>query len=201
MQYKYQKIRNTEYGIRNTSRGFTLIETMVAITLLTVAITAPMTLATKSLSTAYYARDQIAAYNLAQEAIESVRHIRDGNVLHNALGLTPTYDLLRSTPVNIPTDGSKFTIDTTDNDKIATCSGTCPPLKETSEGLYGYASGNDTKFIRSVTATFLENQDGSDNIDEIHVEVEVAWTSGSFSQRRVKISENLYRWVDDTTGT
>ena len=174
---------------------------MVAITLLTVAITAPMTLATKSLSTAYYARDQIAAYNLAQEAIESVRHIRDGNVLHNALGLTPTYDLLRSTPTDIPTDGSDFTIDTTDNDKIEICSGTCLVLKKTPEGLYGYASGEETQFIRSVTAKFLRNQDGSENRDEIHVEVTVTWTSGSFSQRSVVISENLYRWVNDVTGT
>ncbi|MCR4280787.1 MAG: type II secretion system GspH family protein [Candidatus Kaiserbacteria bacterium] len=215
MMNRQQAIVNRQQEIPSASclvpnacpkRGFTLIETMVAITLLTVAITAPMTLATKSLSTAYYARDQIAAFNLAQEAIESVRHIRDGNVLHNALGLSPTYNLLRSTPTDIPTNGNVFTIDTTNNDLIALCPtpadpASCPPLKETPEGLFGYVSGNDTKFVRSVTATFLKNPDGSDNTDEIHVEVTVTWISGSFSQRRFTISENLFRWVNDGSGS
>src|SRR3989338_11299272 len=69
MQYQYQKIPNTKYGILNTvyrirntcraSRGFTLIETMVAIALLTISIVAPMSLTTQSLASAYYARDQI----------------------------------------------------------------------------------------------------------------------------------------------
>src|SRR3989344_5745503 len=64
-----------------SSRGFTLIETLVAVTLLSVAITAPMSLTTRSLAAAYYARDQITAFHLAQEAIESVRHARDHNIL------------------------------------------------------------------------------------------------------------------------
>ena len=50
-------------------KGFTLIETLVAVSLLTVAIVAPMTLTARSLSAAYYARDQITAFHLAQEAI------------------------------------------------------------------------------------------------------------------------------------
>src|SRR3989344_4356012 len=82
---KNSLLRTTNYELR-TSRGFTLIETLVAVSFLTVAIVAPMTLTTKSLSTAYYARDQITSFHLAQEAIETVRHVRDGNILSNALG-------------------------------------------------------------------------------------------------------------------
>ena len=48
-------------------RGFTLIETLVAISLLMVAIVAPMSLTARSLATAYYARDQITAFHLAQK--------------------------------------------------------------------------------------------------------------------------------------
>src|SRR4051812_30812476 len=87
-------------------RGFTLIETLVAIALLTIAIVAPMTLTTQSLAGAYYARDQVTAFFLAQEAIESVRSIRDNNVLSTALG-TPT-DLLSGIPA---VDGRPFTVD------------------------------------------------------------------------------------------
>ena len=62
---------------QKTSRGFTLIETLVAVSLLAVVIVAPMSLTTQSLSSAYYARDQMTAFHLAQEAIESVRSVRD----------------------------------------------------------------------------------------------------------------------------
>lgn len=186
--------QKTENRKKNTRRGFTLIETMVAITLLTVAITAPMTLATQSLSTAYYARDQIAAFHLAQEAIESVRHIRDGNVLYNSLGFTPTHNLLYTNSDPIPTDGTDFAIDTGD-DSIISCSGGCPVLKTNGE-LFGYSSDSgwtDTKYTRSVKATFVDALN-----NEIHVEVTVEWQTARFNTpRKFTISENIYRWVED----
>ena len=86
--------------------GFTLIETLVAISLLAVAIVAPMSLTTQSLSSAYYARDQMTAFHLAQEAIESVRSVRDENILANEA------DLL----AGIPAGGEPVVIDTRDNE-------------------------------------------------------------------------------------
>lgn len=200
MQYQYQKIPNTKYGILNTvyrirntcraSRGFTLIETMVAIALLTISIVAPMSLTTQSLASAYYARDQITAFHLAQEAIESVRHVRDGNVLKNALG-TPT-DLLAGIP-----SGTPFTIDTTNDDRMAACSGTCQVLRKSNGGLYGYdATWTPTYFTRTATATLVPES----NDDEINVTVTVEWKTGSFNSRTFTISENLFRWVSNVTG-
>ena len=187
--------RHTPYAIRHT-RAFTLIETMVAITLLTVAITAPMTLATKSLSTAYYARDQIAAFHLAQEAIESVRHVRDGNVLHNSLGLTPARDLLYGIPPDALSGGNAFTVDTLDDSMESCLGGPCPVLQTNGE-LYGYTDGwTDTKFTRSVRATFLPG-----TTDEIRVAVTVSWKTGSFASRNFTIAENLYRWIEDGRGS
>ena len=92
------------WNLAPASRGMTLIETLVAISILAVAIVAPMTLTMQSLSSAYYARDQVVASNLAQEAIESVRAVRDGNILRIALNgpdvaCTPT-----SLLCNIPID-------------------------------------------------------------------------------------------------
>ncbi len=69
------------YIITAHKRGFTLIETLVAVSLLVIAIVAPMSLVSQALTTAYYARDQVAAYSLAQDGIESVRAVRDGNLL------------------------------------------------------------------------------------------------------------------------
>ena len=96
------------------TRGFTLVETLAAITLIMIAIVPPMGLTVQSLSVAYYARDQITASNLAQEGIEAVRAVRDGNILasaESANGGTGT-----SLFNGIPTDGSNFRVDGTQTD-------------------------------------------------------------------------------------
>lgn len=186
---KISRLRTTYYALR-TKHGFTLIETMVAIALLTISIVAPMSLTTQSLASAYYARDQITAFHLAQEAIESVRHVRDGNVLKNALG-TPTALL-----ADIPS-GAPFTIDTTNDDSMVVCGGTCQVLRKSSGGLYGYdAAWTPTYFTRTVTATVVP--DSNDN--EINVTVTVEWKTGSFQTRSFTIAENLFSWVGNVTG-
>ena len=172
--------------------GFTLLETMVAVALLTVSIVAPMSLTTQSIASAYYARDQITASYLAQEAVESIRHVRDGNILLNSLGTT--VDLLNGI---IDKTGAQFTIDTR-NDAMALCSVPCLPL-ETDGTFYGYGLGTRTQFTRAVTACFVQSSgacNGSQT-DEVKISVTVSWKTGSFQQRTVRISENLYRWVND----
>ena len=189
-----RKYFSSSRGRRKSGKGgFTLVETLVAISLLTIAIVAPMSLTTQSLSSSYYARDQITAFHLAQEAIESVRHVRDGNVLKNALGTT--VNLLNGFPDDFSTN--PFYVDTT-TDAMITCGGNpCPPLKKSPEGLYGY--GNDwttTNFTRTVRATFVPDPPGTPS-DEINLTVTVSWRTGSYQTRTFAISENLYRWVND----
>lgn len=183
----------------NISAGFTLIETMVAVSLLSVAIVAPMALAAQSLASAYYARDQVTAFYLAQEGIESVRSVRDGNILRDSQGAG--VNLLNGIPTGVP-----FVIDTRTNQTWTTC--TTNPLK-TDGAFYGYGTDpcitNDpgwtaTYFRRTLTACFVQASGACDNsgaTDEITLTSTVTWSSGGFSQRSVTISENLYRWVDD----
>ncbi len=195
--YLVYKIRNTKYGIR--SRGFTLIETLVAVTLLSVAVVAPMSLAAKSLASAYYARDQITAFYLAQEAIESLRSIRDSQILiiaQNPDGAPDIFGL-------IPHNNQPFIVDGRRGDaagSIVSCDGTCPALEiDPTKTLYGYPGlGDDssawtpTYFRRTVHAYPVGG-----NQDEIRITVEVRWQTGSIQERTFTISENLYRWVND----
>jgi len=176
-------------------RGFTLIETLVAISLLSIAIVAPMSLTSQSLSAAYYARDQITAFNLAQEGLESVRAIRDAQILEisrtaNAEGV----DLFGPIPVN-----QNFTIDsrvTNAPQAMHVCPSTgCPPLQTDGE-LYGYdvdtVNWITTNFTRTLRASYV----GSSH-DEIRIAVTVSWPTVSRQIRTFTIYENLYRWVND----
>jgi Tfp pilus assembly protein PilV len=169
---------------------------MVAVSLLSLAIVAPMSLASQSLASAYYARDQVTAAYLAQEGIEAVRSIRDGNILQISQGATLANGLL----TGIPT-GQPFVIDTRTNQTWTTC--TAATLK-TDGTFYGYGTGpcvsNDvgwtaTHFARTMTANFV-----SGTTDEIKLTATVTWASGGFASRSVTISENLYRWVNDGSG-
>jgi type II secretory pathway pseudopilin PulG len=173
--------------------GFTLIETLVAISILMMAIVAPMSLAAQSLGAAYYARDQITAFYLAQEAIEVVRSVRDGNILRIAEGQQGVniFDGIPSTT------GQAFTVDSLADPSAALVlcplSG-CPPL-QTDGNVYGYHNGwTNTTFVRSVTAKLINN-----NPDELRITVTVTWQEGTYQQRTFSINEDLYRWVNNQT--
>ncbi|MBU6491039.1 prepilin-type N-terminal cleavage/methylation domain-containing protein [Patescibacteria group bacterium] len=61
--------------------GFTLIETMVAITILSLAVVGPLFTASRAITAAQGARYELTASYLAQEGIEYVRAMRDNEYL------------------------------------------------------------------------------------------------------------------------
>jgi len=67
----------------NFKKGFTLVETMVAISILMLGILGPLSIASSGLRNSLFAKDQVTAYYLAQEGIEYVRYVRDANYLDN----------------------------------------------------------------------------------------------------------------------
>src|SRR5690349_15867683 len=66
---------------QNSESGQTLIETLAAIFVLTMAIVAALSLAINILSTTNLNQNQIVATNLAREGVELIRMIRDTNWL------------------------------------------------------------------------------------------------------------------------
>lgn len=74
-----------KFGVTSRSEGgFTLIEALVALSIIALAVIGPLSLAATSLSAAQVARDQLTAYYLAQEGIEIVRNVRDTDRLNGA---------------------------------------------------------------------------------------------------------------------
>lgn len=64
-----------------TMKGFTLIETLVAVSILTLSISGPLYTANRAIIAAENARNQLIASHLAQEGIEYVRWMRDNEFL------------------------------------------------------------------------------------------------------------------------
>lgn len=179
------KNHNSLFLIRNSPKfsvcrkfGFTLIETLVAITVLLLAVTGPLTIAARSLSSANFSQDQIAAFYLGQEGIEAVRNIRDKNAIVGQSWLTGLENC-RS--------GSSCTIDSTDN-SVSLCSGACPKIKyNSSSGLYGYnAVWSDSKFTRTIRISETSST-------EAVITVVISWQSGTLS-KQFTIDENVLNW-------
>lgn len=169
-EYRQQSARGV--ARKRLTAGFTILETLVAISILVLALTAPLVIVSQALKSSYFSRDQITAYYLAQEAIEYIRNKRD----NQGLNVNATADDWAS---NF-TDDSGSTINEADSTTIKSylvrdsqmgyqlkrCNGfgggssPCPVVKynpnafdPSSDGvLYGDTSAsNDSIFVREIT--------------------------------------------------
>ncbi len=180
--------------------GFSFIETLVAITVLLVAVVAPMSLAQKGVMTARLSQDQIVAFYLAQEGVEAVKNLRDKNKLDgsNPEQLQGLADCNLNDPSN--TTGRGCTIDVKGgvggNFITSPCpSGGCPPLRisESAPFWYGYDTKGmiDTKFTREVRVWYHD----TNNRFEAQVEVIVTWPFGvSGTGKSYTLKNYLYNW-------
>ena len=72
--------------INPTNKGFTLVETLVAIAVLMIAIAGPLTVANKAYTSALDARNQSIAASLAQEGLEYVNNMKDNHAWYGGSG-------------------------------------------------------------------------------------------------------------------
>ena len=179
-------------------KGFTLIETLVAIMLLITAVAGPLTIVSKNLLAARVAKDQITAYYLAQDALEYVRFARDTNRLKGADWLTGAGGASAGIDLAPCTGASGCYLDSTSNTPTTptACSGTCPTINyssATDRATYApIGSGiTSTQFTRTVT---IAPPTGNPPDERILV-VAVRWGSATGAgARTVIIQENIYNW-------
>ena len=139
MLYGHKRISVSEIGVSpHSGRGFTLIETLIAISVLLLAITGPLTIATRGLTSAAFARDQVAAYYLAQEAVELIRNKRDNNHFANE-------NWKDGTDSCFVEDGCYVDSATVDPIFTPCAESGCPLLqKSVTSGFYSYSTGVGT---------------------------------------------------------
>ena len=186
------------------NNGFTLIETLVAVLLLSLAIAGPLSIASKGLSATLVAKDQFIAFYLAQDAMEFVRSARDSNSLSGGDWLAGSTDL---TTHCISTDGL------TKACRIDSIQGTVTPCGNAQCNLSTPVASSDVLyydamnhyFTYSHSATTITPQkffrrvaikyDSSVNPDEAVVTVTVSWTDiAGVTHKPITVREIIFRW-------
>lgn len=176
--------------------GFTLVETLVAITVLLLVIIGPMTVAQKGIQNAYYANDQVTAVFLAQEAIEAVREMRDNEALDSYEGFIAEPQIKRATwnswvnaldgTCRNPEVGCAYNVV---SDTLGPCSSDCAIYKSADERYSHTSSGGTlTPFTRKVYVTEF-------NSNSVQVTVDVSWNAKVFGNGPRNVI--LQTWIYD----
>lgn len=179
------------FAKKNTqTSGFTLVEALVATSILAVSITALVNVVAQNVFTSGFVKNKAVAMSLAQEGVELVRNIQDTALLNNSYA---TFELLAGTVFSPCTYGAGVcTIDPASL-SIQSCSGQeCPPLKISENGYFNYIFEDTTnslneKFTRSISIV----QTGSDSGKVV---VTVSWLQGS-TQKEVVYETDLFLWI------
>ena len=176
------------FNFRLRRTGFTLLETIVAIAILSMAMLGPLELASRTIGSAAVSQNQITAFYLAQEGIEYVRNVRDNNFLNGAGWLNGLEDCLGANGcvIDIPNYNPSSPAESS-----AACGSVCPNIKYDEAGgfFYNYASGESTIFRRTVKIT----AGVGGNSDEANISSVVYW-KGKFAGKSVGVEEDIFNW-------
>ncbi len=176
-------------NIIKKNKGLTLVETLVAISILSISILATFTAVQGGLQASINAKDKTTAFYLAQEGMELVRNMRDNNALNSINGGLNTWMTGLANPGFAPLGicyGFNCTIDSTTL-AITQCSSTCPNLrKDPTTGLMGYnVSWSLTNFSRDITFAVPYS------LNEVVVYITITWTTRG-ATKTFQVSEVLY---------
>jgi len=162
-------------------RGFTLIEVLVAIFIITVGAGGALALIQKTLSFTSNAALQLEASYLAQEGMEIVRNIRDTNFvkIHKGVEGSIWTNGLEGCEAGCQADYTQ--------DSLIAYEDT---LLQLTNGIYSYIVSTDSLFKRKITITMQ----GSDTMEAV---VEVMWEERGRSHV-VSAATELYNWLSPT---
>jgi len=164
-----------------TTKGYSLIEVLVAIAVLMLSIVGPLSIASKSLQTSYYAREQATALFLAQEGIEIFTTARNDAVIAAFKAGDPSgswddfYDPIDGTCLDVSDGGSgdgcnmDFSGAVEDCSTIENCVLYFEPSRELPYALDAGGSAEESKYTRVIKI------DKDSAINAVKITSEVSW--------------------------
>lgn len=171
----------------NKNRGFTLVETLIAISIFSVSVVSMMSVLGNGISDTNYAKKKIIAGYLAQEGIEYIRNMRDTYILYTTVpGNSWNGFKAKLNPCN-PTNECRF--DTVFSHDVSVCNNPNDCKLYVSNGSYTTnTSGTDSGFTRKIWMTTV-------GADEVKIYSAVSWVQGS-GPVSITFSEDLFNWVE-----
>lgn len=184
--------------IFNKKAGFTVLESIVAIAVLSISISGAFSAVQQSLSQATIAKDEVRAFYLAQEAIEIIRNKRDNNQLAKINGGGNNWLANIAGDSSYPCDFNKICRVDAFSTSLVRCGDSwdsCPILKQDpTTYLYGYDTAwSDTLFKREIQIEPI-GYDTDGNLIEIAVTVRIHWTKGLIGYE-FKVKTHLFNWI------
>lgn len=187
---------------KKRNRAFTLVETLVAISIFTMSLLSIMVVLGQGIADTNYAKNKIIAAYLAQEGIEYLRNMRDTYVLYSSgnSGWPQFLNKLTNPTARCNQNSGCYFGDLSVGDftnpsqpmiglSITSCSSTCPVLLYNSTiGKYNYLSGANSGFVRKMQTTQI-------SADEVKIFSTIYWPSGS-GTHAITFSENLFNWIE-----
>ena len=174
------------------NKGFTLVETLVAISIFTISLLGLMSVLASGISDTTYAKRKVTADYLGQEAVEYVRNVRDTYVLYNSTDSQTGWNNFKALMASC-TAGNECGFDNTVFPLTGfLCSDPAHTCKlYLSNGNYNSNSsvGADSGFVRKIWSDTTGL--GS---NEIKIYSKVFWTQGS-GNYSTTFSEDLFNWV------
>lgn len=180
-----------------TKSGYSLVEVLVAITILMLSIVGPITIAAKSMQSAQYARQQTTAFFLAQEGITVANTLRNDAGVTYYWNTTPLPWAWTTTPALAPcftSSGCDIDFrDSTLTSNVVNCSSVanCILKLDTSaaRAAYQHASGSNSPYTRILTFTLVG--------DEVRVTSRVRWDSTLMGGvEEVELTTSLFNLYD-----
>ena len=178
--YKFIKSKFLRLKRQN---GFSLLEVMVAISIVTVGLGGAMALITMSFSAGAASTERLIAANLAQEGIEVVRNIRDINYSSDSVRWQNWYNSVSNGTYAVQFDSTTFILGNT----------YLSPLNfNAGNGRYSYDPRNSpSSFTRKIILTKAPAPDY--NANEIKVECVVSWSEKGVAKSLI-VEDRLWNW-------
>lgn len=166
-------------GSKKFNKGFSIIEVLVAISVILISFTAALNLINRSMAFHDLAYSRLVASYLAQEGIEIVRNIRDNNFIVNQPDRPWDYGL----------EPGEYRVQ---YDDLSLESYIEEPLNlDTTTGLYNYEPSSPTnvptRYTRKIVIEKISN-------NHIRVQSIVSWSNrgGNF---QIIVEDHLYNWL------